>query len=57
MLALLQFPEADGSIKAACGATDTQTSVARQLTYYTKALTGSCRRQIVAQFEENRIVF
>ena len=56
-LALLQLPEADGSIKAVCGATGPQTSVSRQSTQYSKALTLSYSRQIVIQFEENHVVF
>jgi hypothetical protein len=56
MLDLLQFPEADGSIKAVCGATGADVS-SRQSRHNTRAPTLGYRRQIVTQFEENHIVF
>ena len=57
MLALLQFPEADVSIKDVCGETDMYKSVARQLMHDTKALTLSYGLQTVTKFEDNHIVF
>ena len=56
MLALLQFPEANVSIKDVCGETDMYKSVARELTHDSKALTLSHGRQTVVQFEDNHIV-
>ena len=56
MLALLRVPDADGSMKAVWGATNTSTSVASQPTHHAQALTRCHSRQIVIQLEKDDIV-